>query len=209
MKDLIGELFAVAMEAEGDDDVTEEVSKQQNTMGVNPDSPNEDAELDVPNPETEEGAPTDNAEDTPTDDEGGSEDAGDDQPTDTTDNIDEPETEEEKDEISKKIALRDNMIMLYNILSTNIDLLRSYSPNENDAESMRILFNISANLSDSKEVLFQEITTGFQEKSYVNLLKTYVAINRIYELATVSLEKYFENLKLKYPTKSRKSRKTD
>lgn len=99
-------------------------------------------------------------------------------------------------EVVRKKKLRDNMILFHDILTSNIKLLSDYRPTQSTPESSKILFNVTSNLQDCKTILFREITESFQTKSYTSLLKTYVALNRVYELCQETLEKYFENINL-------------
>ena len=119
---------------------------------------------------------------------------------------------ESVDEIEKRKTLINNMIALYNILSGSIDLLESYtSSTELSSDESTTLFNILANLTESKNILYKEITNGFTNKTYVELVKTYVGINNVYDLCTEILNKHFDNLELQlqktHPARSKRSRK--
>lgn len=171
--------------AEDEDDAS--LGKTDNIFGAN-----EDIGNDTDNTDSED----DMSEDL-------EDDGGMDEDMSTEEDIDYVD-EEPNPEVEKKIKLRENMILLHGILDSNIETLATYTPTQNTGDSSKILYDIVSNLSDSKKILFNEITNNFQTKSYPSLLKTYVAINRIYELAQKSLEKYFDGINIETPKKRKK-----
>lgn len=218
--------FLPALEA---DDITNEVEDNAaKALGKSPTSNNsdnmktdnifgddgeDDNDIDAANPESDDDSENlednndvngddDNLEDDDLDNDTDSEndDLPDDSPT------------ESADEIEKRKTLINNMIALYNILSGSIDLLESYtSSTELSSDESTTLFNILANLTESKNILYKEITNGFTNKTYVELVKTYVGINNVYDLCTEILNKHFDNLELQlqktHPARSKRSRK--
>lgn len=146
-----------------------------------------------------------NDDDNPPDD---STDDNDDTSSESDDDLSDEDTPEEPNENTNKARLMQNMIMLYNIIKNSIDLLSNYTSQVSTTDnSTQILYNISAELSESKEILFKEITENFSKKDYVSLLKTYVGINRIYDLCTEMLNTHFDNLELMNKSKSKLRKK--
>lgn len=201
--------FLIALEAS--EDITREVQDELNE-DTPPDEENDIGRTDNIFGADEGGDSSDSPDDTPTDEES-SEDTDDidgmDDGVDT--NAEEDITEEDgpiNPEITKKVNLRKNMILLHNILDSNIDTLLSYNPSQNIEESSKILYAIIDNLTECKKILFNEIVDNFSTKSYASLLKTYIAVNRVYELAQKSLEKYFDGITIETPKKQKKMNKT-
>lgn len=120
--------------------------------------------------------------------------------------IPEEDSSEPSNEIQLKQKLMDNMITMHNIIENNINLLAEFSPEISNHESSKILYNISSNLSDCKNILYKEITENFGNKSYTQLLKSYVAINRVFDLCAEMLSKHFDNIEL-LQRKDKKKRK--
>lgn len=189
--------LSIALEAEGDD-ITKETEDDRSNLNQPPDDDsgeedyifggdeNEEVE-DEENPPVDEEIDNDEIDDDSQQDEGGGDyDFGDDS----------GENEEELPEIERKIKLRENMVLLHSILSSNLKLLNDYTPDISNDDLSKVLFNISSVLGESKDILFDEIVNGFKKKSYTSLLRTYVSINRVFELTQKTLEKYFENIDL-------------
>ncbi len=185
--------LSIVMEAE---DITGQVKEDMTELGRDDNTDTDDRDIG----KTDNIFGTEGNEDVPD----GGEEGGDDTLPDE-DSSDNPEdmgsvdvgNEDDNDiEVVRKKKLRDNMILFHDILTSNIKLLSDYRPTQSTPESSKILFNITSNLQDCKAILFREITESFQTKSYTSLLKTYVALNRVYELCQETLEKYFENINL-------------
>lgn len=191
--------LSIVLEA---DDITKQVKQEQDQLNDSTDNtPDSDDDLNQTddifdlNDDNAETDPKDIPDDTDTkvdDEDNEDDDMGDLPPEEDTADI----VKEETPEIKQKIKLRENMILFYNIISSNIKLLQEYRPSQNSKESIEILFNIISNLTDCKNILYKEITESFSTKSYPLLLKTYVSISRVYDLCQKSLELYFDNVKL-------------
>ena len=119
------------------------------------------------------------------------------------DNINPEEEIKNDDELNKKIALRENMILFYNIISSNIKLLSEYTPDKGVNNNTDNLSTISKNMVECKMILFNIITEELESKTYVELLRKYIALNRVYELNIRMLDTYFSELKL-ISTKNKK-----
>jgi len=199
------ESLAIVLEA---DDITKEVKKEQKQLNtdVTDDGSKDDMSktndiFDLENDKSDNNKDVDDTPDDTTDDEtdednldvDGGDDGidGEDEDLPTDDAI-----PEETPELKQKLKLRENMILFYNIITSNINLLQEYRPTKNNKESTYALFNIISNLTDCKNMLYIEITESFSTKSYPLLLKTYISISRVYDLCQKSLELYFDNVKL-------------
>ena len=102
----------------------------------------------------------------------------------------------DNDEIKKKLQLRENIILFYNILSSNIDLLSS--PNVmSSMDPNKVIYNVSSNLIECKNVLLKIITNDYSSIRYHEALKKYIAIKTVYDVCTRMLETHFTNLQLK------------
>ena len=104
--------------------------------------------------------------------------------------------DDKSEELNNKIRLRENMILFYNILSSNIKLLSEYVPDNNIEENTNALSTVSNNLVECKTILFNIITEELENKTYVELLRKYIALNRVYDLNIRILDTYFSDLKL-------------
>ncbi len=137
------------------------------------------------------------------------------------DNIDDPDDEDTSDDnidengapvntnddYVKKIKLRENMILLYNIISANIDLLSEYAPNYNENESSKILYKVSDNLIECKNSLYNILTEELPDGNYEDILRKYIALNRVYDLCLKMMETNFNNIELLYATKNKSAKK--
>ena len=47
------------------------------------------------------------------------------------------------------------MILFYNIITSNVQLLQEYRPSQNTPEATNVLFNIVSNLTDCKNILYK------------------------------------------------------
>lgn len=175
------------------DDEKDDISKTDDIFGIKDDNKpankNKTMDNDADNEE-------DDADD-PSLDEGV--DSEDNELGDTEDSdagIDELEPDSDTQEKRQLQKLKENMILFHGVITNNIELLRDYAPKITDADSNKIVYNITANLSECKRILFVEITEGFDKKSYAELMKKYVAINRVYDLCIMMLSKHFDNLDL-------------
>ena len=166
----------------------------------NIDIPEED-DTDTPNLDDEN---TDNFEDDNTDSENSEnlDDMGND-----TENQDENMPSEENniknEELTNKITLRENMILFYNILSSNIKLLSEYNPDKDIEKNKDVISKVSGNFIECKDILFTILTEKLDSNSYVELLRKYIALGRVYDLNILILDTYFSDLKL-ISTKNKK-----
>lgn len=106
------------------------------------------------------------------------------------------DSEENETEMEQKERLLENMITLYNIIENNIQILSNYSPESSNPDLSKTLHNLTSNLRDCYEFLYKEITENFGKKSYGQLLKSYIAINRVYDLCIEILSRYFDSVEL-------------
>jgi len=151
------------------------------------DAENEDLSDDNNNNDVN-GSPDDNTDDDDTSTE----------PDDDPDDTDTPEEDSViPNEVEQKKKLMDNMIMLYNIICNNIKLLADYVTQVPvSSEGSNVLYHITENLTDCKGILYKVISTDFATKDYITLMKSYVGINRVYDLCIEMLNKHFDNLEL-------------
>jgi len=115
--------------------------------------------------------------------------------------------ENDTSEIINKKRLRRNMILFHNILTSNINLLSDYTPENDNIEYRDIIGKITRNLVDCKETLFSIITEELNSVKYVELLRKYIALNRVYDINIKILEKYFNNIEIEYNNSRKMKRK--
>lgn len=94
---------------------------------------------------------------------------------------------------SRKKKIKKQFMHLYDVINNSIKLISSYTPNVVDSDYVKVSSSIKDNLSQCKEIIYDLAVDNFQNIEYHELLKKYVAINRIYELSIRSMEKYFDN----------------
>jgi hypothetical protein len=202
MKKAIGKPSVASSIKNNDNEDEDDIGKTDDLLGTKANKPNRketdntrggpidnDTSVDeVPgNPENvDEDAPTDDTEDDFTNDE--TSDIETDSPDENNDN--------KSEELNNKIRLRENMILFYNILSSNIKLLSEYVPGNNIEANKNTLSTVSNNLVECKTILFNIITEELENKTYVELLRKYIALNRVYDLNIRILDTYFSDLKL-------------
>lgn len=117
--------------------------------------------------------------------------------------------EENKPEsIYKKNKLRDSMILFYDILNNNIDLITEAMTDINDAGLLSTCNKVLANLRASKDILFEEIDTGLQVHPYEEILRKYIALRRVYDINGEMLEKHFKAHNIQVGLKGMKGRKS-
>ena len=110
-------------------------------------------------------------------------------------------------EIYKKNKLRDNMILFYNILINNIDLLSDALGNLNDQRSIEVCNAILENLRSAKEFLFDEIENGLSKHPYEEILRRYISLRRVYDVCIEMLDKHFGNINSLRSSKKGKKKK--
>jgi hypothetical protein len=118
-------------------------------------------------------------------------------------NIPSDENNIKNEELTNKIALRENMILFYNILSSNIKLLSEYTPDNDIEKNKDVISKVSGNFIECRDILFNILTEELESNSYVELLRKYVALCRVYDLNILILDTYFSDLKL-ISTKNKK-----
>lgn len=178
----------------GDDaENTGEISTDtDDILGTKSDNPDDNANMD-------EETPDDNQEDPLNDP--GSEDIdslNEENPTDdlNTENTDEPmQQEDDPFTESRKKKIKKQFMHLYDVIDDSVKLISTYNPNIVDTNYIHVLSSIKDNLTQCKEIIYNLAVNEFQNVEYHELLKKYVAINRIYEISTKTLEKYFEKYK--------------
>ena len=69
------------------------------------------------------------------------------------------------EEFTNKLRLRENMILFYNILSSNINLLSEYVPESSSEINNNVISTVSKNLLDCKESLYNIITEELESKT--------------------------------------------
>lgn len=212
MSSIIGDFLKFAMEADDDD------PGNTNVIGAVQDGPGNTTS----NTNTSRGVPSNTgatvprnapAEPPPSEEEGNEDayaddsgdidmdDGGDAENPDENMTMDEDEIpEQDSSETALRNRLKENMIILYRIIDHEIEVLQDFIARNNITEENKILFRISSNLRDLKTILFNQITIGFESKSYENLTKTYVAISKIYDIALKMLMIQYED-----PSKSKNS----
>ena len=117
------------------------------------------------------------------------------------------ESPEEDIEVVKKRKLKKNMILFYNIISANINiLLTADSVSDNDTLN-KIFINVQNSLMECKHILFEYLTTEFETASYAQSLKKYVILNKIYDICIKILEKTTQTSDLLYGANSKKNKK--
>lgn len=117
------------------------------------------------------------------------------------------ENSNEPESIYKKNKLRDSMILFYDILNNNIDLITEAMADINDSTLISICNKVLDNLRVAKDVLFKEIDTGLAEKPYEVVLRKYIALRRVYDISGQMMEQ-FKAHNIKVGLKGVKGRKS-
>lgn len=97
--------------------------------------------------------------------------------------------------MQKKEILRKNMILLYNNIHGNIDILKETNISVAKKEDIQVLNSIIENLEDSNRILFECITNDYKSTSYSEALKKYIGVHKIYDISIAMLYKHFDNMK--------------
>lgn len=125
-----------------------------------------------------------------------------------TDNENNSTTEENSSvSIYKKNQLRDNMILFYDILANNIELLTNSISTINDPESIEVCNKVIENLQSAKDYLFTEIKDGLSKHPYEEILRKYIALRKVYDISAEMLDKHFGNIKVHLGIKNKRSPK--
>jgi len=189
---------AANVDDEGDENLDNRGNIDDNTddiLGTN-ETP-EETEDDPTADETEETAEEDPNAD-PADDEFADEDI---------DESGEDETPEETADDIKKRKLKKNMILFYNIISSNINIISSTDIISEDEAVNKVYINVQHLLMECKRILFEYITNDFNNDSYAQALRKYVNINKIYDICIKMLENNTKNVELLQSAKLKKSKK--
>jgi len=102
------------------------------------------------------------------------------------------ETPDNSFEVFRKKKLHAQYLALYDTLDTDIRLLAENLPNVHDSLAFNTLSNVNNNLTQCKDYVSKILTEEFDLTEYAILVKKYVALNRVYDIAIKILEKYFE-----------------
>lgn len=109
-------------------------------------------------------------------------------------------------EVYQKNKLRDNMILFYNILCNNINLISDAIGNINEAKSIDVCNRVLENLREVKSHLYRDISDKLKGSSYEDLLRDYIALRRVYDISVEMLDKHFGNINSLHIGKKRKSK---
>lgn len=125
---------------------------------------------------------------------------------DSDENADETSPDEQK----KKMLLHENMLYLYDILKSDIEVLSDYAPNTQDNDVIKTLQNVKSNLEDTLGILSNILKNEFDDVSYPLLLRKYIGIKTVYDITIKMLDGSFtkltEQLVLKKPVKKSSTR---
>lgn len=98
---------------------------------------------------------------------------------------------------AKKNRIRDNLIQLYTIISSDIEILVNSISTINDRSTIEVVNNVLGHLRNSKSFLYKTLTQNLTQLEYDELLQRYVTVRRVYDICIQMLRKYFdENSKL-------------
>ena len=210
------EMMDVAMEAE---DITQSAENDANKItGNNPDNEgddnSDDGDIDL-NTDDLLGTHSDNNDGDPTGDDNGEDVPNEDNETDDMntdeenpdDNMDNPDSEnpegedptqnDNKDDEftkSRKKKIKKGLLQLYDILNDNIKLISEFAPNVSDESTIHTLNSVKSNFVKAKEEIYNIITEEYPNIEYQDLVKKWVALNRIYDLSSKMIETYFDEL---------------
>lgn len=111
------------------------------------------------------------------------------------------ETDENRDQTQvspkKKEELRDKMVMLYETILGNIDLLNEYIGEHSNLEFIHDINHIIDNLTHTNKVLYKTLVSGVNNAEYADLLKVYTGAQRIYDISISMVEEHCKNVKKK------------
>lgn len=206
-KDAIDNTNATGASDENNGDIdlnTDDILGINDNGGENDSNGTADDSGDV-NPDEQNGeAPTDDS-DTPTEEDADASGNGD------SDGLDLGETKGDEDpfSIDRKKKLRNQFIHFFDILDDSIKLVTSHVPNVTDVDTIRALNNVTENLTQCKTQVYDILTDSFQKSEYHELLKKYVALNRIYDLSIKIMERYFEKYRPDNDVKKKDSKKDE
>lgn len=129
-------------------------------------------------------------EDIPEDDEssdgditGGDSEDGEDDTTSDTDPTNMDDDSHGQDPAFDKNKIKDNLILFHGIITSNINLLRDCMRQITDPDMVTLYNNVIDNFQNCKTMCYDMITkTDFAQVPYTDLLRKYVALNRVHEL---------------------------
>ena len=204
--DFINNKYSVAMEA---DDITGDVKDAANDSVGN--DQNNDGDLDTDtndilglkedttNDNTDEDDTTRDNPDTNTEDTQQKEDDTEEDEMNENDTMggeDTPQEDDAKEENpfaeSRKKKIKQQYIHLYDVLDDTIKLVFSYVPNITNEDTVKVLNTVNNNLVQCRTQIYSIITEEYHKLEYHELLKKYVALNRIYDLSLKTIENYFD-----------------
>ena len=105
----------------------------------------------------------------------------------------EGETQSDEDLLfAKKNRIRDNLIQLYTIISSDIEILVNSITTINEPSTIRVVNNVLGHLRNSKTFLYKTLTQNLNSLEYDELLQRYVTIRRVYDICIEMLKQYFD-----------------
>ena len=127
----------------------------------------------------------------------------------TTDQTDEPDSflEDNNNESAPyedKNKLRDNFINIYKIITGDIDIITSSINYIDDKNSIKTISSVITNLRDLKEIIYNILMKDIEKTEYIELLRKYITIKRIYDINVSIMEKYFSRVEEKNNNKKSK-----
>ena len=92
---------------------------------------------------------------------------------------------------AKKNTIRDNMAYLYSIVTGDIDNLTSSLSAINDTPSLTVMNSVLMHLRNAKTYIIKTLTEDIDGLEYDELLRRYVTMKRLYDIAIHMLEIHF------------------
>lgn len=93
---------------------------------------------------------------------------------------------------TKKNVIRDNMISLHDIMSSNIDTITAALNNINDTTSLRVTESVLMHLRNAKNYLYKTLTKEIEKLDYEELLRRYITMKRVYDICIKMLETHYD-----------------
>ena len=194
-----------------EDDDGEDLSKTDNIFGKNSkaDKIADGKSPDAPDDNDSDSGPEDITEDAQneTNDTAGDMDS-DDNDLDSTDDSTDDVDSGDQTSVQMKDQLKENMVYMHSIVCNNINLLTKYITEISSQDEAKIVHNIMTNLNKCKDILYDEITEGFTSKPYHVLMKTYVGVNRVYDICLLMLNEHCSSVELSYRESDKKYKKS-
>lgn len=122
----------------------------------------------------------------------------------TTEEVDHTEISSENKE-----KLRDKMILLYQTIRGNIDLLNDYNAEHDNISTIKDINNIIDNLTEAIKVLYKALTSDINKTEYADLLKTFIGAQKVYDISISMIDNHFTTLKKIREENDKKSKKME